>query len=203
MKAGLRLGARELDQLWRYYLLLTARNPDHDLTRIIGLRAVATKHFLDCALVPTLVELPSPLLDIGAGAGFPGVVLSIMRPDLEVILAEERVRKVAFLRDLVAELTLPKARVLPIHVSHTTKLHVSGVITRALETASATLDRCKNLVTRGGKVILMKGPSVDKELRGAARKARRTFELSEDLSYVLPGTPYHRRILVYERTDQA
>ena len=194
------MGARELDMLWRYYVLLEKRNPDHDLTRVTGINAIATKHFLDCAVVPSMVDLSSPLLDIGTGAGFPGVVLKIVKPELHVVLAEERPSKVAFLRELLAELVLGDVEVFPRRVWAKSPLDVSAVITRAVEPVAATLVRCRSLLHSGGLVVFMKGPSVDAELRDAERRSRGAYFLRKDVAYSLPGTSYQRRILAYERT---
>jgi len=194
------MGARELDMLWRYYVLLEKRNLDHDLTRVSGINAIATKHFLDCAVVPSMVDLPSPLLDIGTGAGFPGVVLKIMKPELHVVLAEERPRKVAFLRELLAELALSDVELFARRVWAQSPLDVSAVITRAVEPVLTTLMRCRSFLHPGAVAIFMKGPSVDSELRDAARGSRDAYVLRKDIAYALPGTSYQRRILVYERT---
>lgn len=200
-RGGVSLGAQELDQLWRYYVLLHLRNPDHALTASVGLQDVAIKHFLDCAMVPDFVSLPSPLLDIGSGAGFPGVVLKIMKPELHVVLAEERPRKAAFLRELLAELALSDVEVFARRVWAQSPLDVSAVITRAVEPVLTTLMRCRRFLRPGAAAIFMKGPSVDSELRDAARRSRDAYVLRKDIAYALPGTSYQRRILVYERTS--
>lgn len=191
-----------MDLLWRYYGLLEWRNPDHELTSITGPEAVVTKHFLDCAVVPSLVDLPSPLLDIGTGAGFPGVVLAIMKPDLRVILAEERPRKVAFLRGLVRELLLENVGVYAGRVRGDFPIPVAGVITRAVEPIATTLMRCAGFLSPKARAIFMKGPSVDPELRDAARRARHAYTLCDDIAYLLPGTRFRRRLLVYERATK-
>jgi 16S rRNA (guanine527-N7)-methyltransferase len=201
-RGGVCVGPRELDQLWRYYVLLEKRNHHHGLTRVVGLDAVTDKHFLDCAVVPGLVELPASLLDIGTGAGFPGVVLKIMKPDLHVVLAEERQHKVAFLLELLKELGLDGIEVLPRRVVAGLSISVGGIITRALEPVASTLARCREFLASGGVAIFMKGPSVDDELRDAGRRARGAFVLSGDVAYHLPGTTYRRRIVVYERCAQ-
>ncbi len=193
------MGARELDLLWRYYGLLRARNPDRGLLGAESFRDIALKHFLDCAVVPTMVALPSPLLDIGAGAGFPGIVLAILVPGLHVVLAEERTWKADFLQEAIHALGLHNAQVYPSHVGPGARFSVRAVITRALERIAATLRRCEGFLTPGAQVIFMKGPAVDSELREVARRVKGTYVLRRDLAYVLGGTPYRRRLLVYER----
>lgn len=198
-RAGLQLREDQLDRLWRYHLLLDERNPELDLTRIKGLRNVAIKHFLDCAIVPGLVALPSPLLDIGTGPGFPGIVLKVVQPELDIILAEPRHKRVSFLREVVRELNLVGIEIFPHKVVGDHLQPVAGVITRALETIAATLERVQGVLDPGGFAYFMKGPSVDPELLVARRKLRHVYELVDDMNYVLPGTTYKRRLVVYRR----
>lgn len=196
---GLQLMENQFDLLWRYYVLLERRNPELDLTRIRTFQDIVIKHFLDCAIVAGFVELPSPLLDIGTGAGFPGVVLKIVQPELQIVLAEPRHKRVSFLLELIRELDLSGIETYPHKVVGSLPMEVSGIITRAVEPIVATLNRSVELLAKGGTAIFMKGPSVDPEIRDAARKLRGLFTIEQDIPYVLPGTPYRRRLVVCRR----
>jgi 16S rRNA (guanine527-N7)-methyltransferase len=196
---GLQLTERQFDLLWRYYVLLERRNPELDLTRIRSFQDIVIKHFLDCAIVAGLIELPSPLLDIGTGAGFPGVVLKIVQPELDVVLAEPRHKRVSFLRELIRDLELSGTQIYPHKIVGSLPMQVAGIITRAVEPIVTTLNRSVELLTKGGTAIFMKGPSVDPEIRDAARKLRGLFTIEQDIPYVLPGTPYRRRLVVCRR----
>ena len=92
-ECGLALPEEALQRFWTFHQLLRQRNDELDLTRIRGFESMVLKHYVDCALVPTLVDLPGPVLDIGTGAGFPGIPMKIVRPDLKMILAEEPRKK--------------------------------------------------------------------------------------------------------------
>ena len=70
--AGLSLDEKIVDRFWAFHQLLRQRNEELDLTRIFNFESMVIKHYVDCALVARMVDLPSPLLDIGTGAGFPG-----------------------------------------------------------------------------------------------------------------------------------
>jgi 16S rRNA (guanine527-N7)-methyltransferase len=196
---GLHLTESQFDLLWRYYVLLERRNPEFDLTRIRSFQDVVIKHFLDCAIVAGLTELPSPLLDIGTGAGFPGAILKIVQPELHIILAEPRHKRVSFLRELIRDLALSGIDVYPQKVVGRLPMEVSGLITRAVEPIITTLNRSVELLGKGGTAIFMKGPAVDPEIRDAARKMRGLFSIEQDIPYVLPGTPYQRRLIVCRR----
>ena len=89
-RCGLRLTPAQYDQLWAYHGMLRAANADLNLTRIHNFENMVLKHYVDSLLVLNFLEPPSPLLDMGTGAGLPGIPLKIARPGLEVILAEPR-----------------------------------------------------------------------------------------------------------------
>src|SRR5688500_9185945 len=105
-RSGLKLNKEQLDQLWRYHNLIRNRNQDRDLTRIVEFEQMVVKHYVDCMIVGKFVTLPTPLLDIGTGAGFPGIPLKIRYPHLKITLAEPRPRRVEFLKEAVQKLGL-------------------------------------------------------------------------------------------------
>lgn len=199
-EAGIILDDRQLDLLWRFHLLLRRHTEEYDLTRLRSFRDIVVKHYIDCMIVPTLIELPSPLLDIGTGAGFPGIPLKIIRPECEIILAESRSRRVEFLEQAVKELGLRGIRiygrgVLPGRMGE----KAAGVITRALETAEKTLNRVEYLLEPGGQVILMKGPQSGDEIAEALRLKSESYALNKNISYTLPGTRYRRKLVIFEK----
>lgn len=192
----------QLNHLWIYYRLIETRNPEYDLTRISGLTEIAVKHFIDCALVAELIDVPDSLLDIGTGAGFPGIVLKIMIPDLSLILAEPRPRRIAFLHEVVRELSLDGVEIFERKITgEETGISVTGAITRALETIPATLRRVRSIIPCGGRVIFMKGPAVDDELSRLENDALIDFDCILDLPYLLPTVKHRRRLVVFERRD--
>jgi 16S rRNA G527 N7-methylase RsmG len=104
---------REAELFWKYYCLLRDRNAELDLTRIMGIEATVLKHFIDSAIVLDLVPVRGPLLDIGSGPGFPGAPIAIRRPDLAVILAESRGKRVGFLEEAKRTLQLANVTIYP------------------------------------------------------------------------------------------
>jgi len=191
---------RQLNHLWIYYRLIETRNPEYDLTRISGLTEIAVKHFIDCAMVSEMIELPQSLLDIGTGAGLPGIVLKIMNPCLSLILAEPRPRRIAFLHEVVRELALSEVEIHEQKVTdEDSHFKVDGVITRALETIDATLKRVGGIIPPGGRVVFMKGPAVDDELTRLKKDSIRRFACIQDFSYLLPTTNHRRRLVVFQR----
>ena len=89
-RCGIPLEPAQLDSLWRYHRMLRAANERLNLTRIHNFENMVLKHYVDSLLVLRFEELPSPWIDMGSGPGLPGIPLAIVRPELEVILAEPR-----------------------------------------------------------------------------------------------------------------
>lgn len=200
VRVGFQLNPRQLDLLTRYHAILLDRNRQLNLTRILNLEDMVLKHYADCFLVARyLPELPEPLLDIGSGAGFPGIPLKILFPDLHIILGEGVRKRVNFLREVREELGLEKLDIIGRNIDRDFEYPVNGIITRAVEPIRDTLKRASNCLMPGGLAIFMKGPNVDQEKEDAAKKFPELYLLESDYDYSLPDSPYRRRLLVYRK----
>ncbi len=197
-RADFALSHEALDLLWRYYNLIVEHNEACDLTRIVRFEDFIIKHFVDSMIIDRLIALPPCLLDIGTGAGFPGIPLKIIRPDVSIVLAEQRSKRVEFLRMAVRELGLEGVEVYPHAVTEHTFFHVEGVITRALEHVETTLLRVSHFLPAGGKVIFMKGPAAEGEINTGEAAG---YALVEKKDYLLTGTSYRRCVLVFEKKE--
>ena len=202
-RAGLSLEDHQYKKLWRFHALLRERNKEYDLTRIYQFDSIVQKHYIDCVLVVKLLnrKLPSPLLDIGTGAGFPGIPLKIACPELELILAEGRHKKVQFLREVVETLGLKGVTIYDHKVYASFNLTIQGVITRALESIPRTLARVRRSLLPGGAAIFMKGPHCEEEIEKALIQFPREYKLIQDLAYSIPRSTHHRRLILFERTS--
>ena len=201
-RANLSLEDHQYKQLWMLHTLIREKNDQYDLTRIHQFDSMVQKHYIDCVLVAKLLSwnLPSPLLDIGTGAGFPGIPLKIACPGLQLILSEGRHRRVQFLREAVKTLGLEGVTIYDHKVHASVNLNVRGVITRALESIPKTLSRARKSLLPGGRAIFMKGPHCDEEVRQARLHFAGEYELIQDLSYSIPRSTHHRRLILFERT---
>jgi 16S rRNA (guanine527-N7)-methyltransferase len=133
------------------------------------------RHLLNCAVVEELVAPNARVIDVGSGAGLPGVVLAIARPDLTVVLIEPMARRAAFLSEVVAALGLDHTKVVRARAEECARgrdrLEPADIVTAR---AVAPLDRlaawCLPLVTVGGRLLALKGESAADEVsthRGA------------------------------------
>jgi len=201
VRHGVRISDGVLDKLWRYHQLLRKNNGDLDLTRLIGFETIAQRHYADCLILHGMMKgrWPSPLVDIGSGAGFPGLMIKLVSPETEIILAEPRPRRVAFLETVIRELGLKGISVFGHKfTSKSFSVPVQGAITRAFESIAITLPRLGNSLAVGGRAIFMKGPGVDEEL--LEEPVPSNYKLVKDERYRIPNTTLDRALLVFERT---
>jgi 16S rRNA (guanine527-N7)-methyltransferase len=198
-RSGLRLSPTQLEQFWRFHELLRRRNAELDLTRLHSFDSMVLKLYIDSALVATLVDLPSPLLDLGTGAGFPGIPLKIVRPDVRLILAEAKHKRVAFLREVVAHLGLKGVDIVPHRIGRRLEQPPAAVITRAVETMQATLARVSPWLPLGSRVLFMKGPESQEEVETVRHDFAADYCIRLDRRYSIPQSPHQRRLVVVER----
>lgn len=202
LKCGIQLDHRQLKCLWMYHGLLREYNPILNLTRIRNFKNMVLKLYADALLPANMLDLPSPLLDLGTGPGMPGIPLKIYRPHLEILLAESREKRADFLRHAVDHLKLTDIRVVAGRITPRFEEPVAGVITRAVETIARTLERISGCLDRDGRVIFMKGPHCDAEITAASAAFSNTYALVIDRQYGIPHTAHQRRLLVYRRLDE-
>jgi 16S rRNA (guanine527-N7)-methyltransferase len=196
---GIELSPVQLHQFWTYHRLLRTHNQELGLTRIHNFTSMVLKLYIDSVLPGTLTALPSPILDIGTGPGMPGIPLKIMYPHLRVLLAESRQRRVGFLEKAVEALGLKNVQIVPRSISEDYDRLVDGVITRAVESISATLHRVGNCLKQNGHAIFMKGPGCDKEIEAAVKEFSEDYRLVHDHAYRIGVTEHERRLVIFER----
>lgn len=127
------------------------------------------RHLLNCAVVSELLPERGTLVDIGSGAGLPGVVLAMLRPSLQVTLLEPLLRRSVFLEECVAELGLSNATVVRARAEEKAAAHIKADIATAR--AVAPLDRLAGWAVRllrpGGELLAIKGQSAAEEIAAA------------------------------------
>jgi 16S rRNA (guanine527-N7)-methyltransferase len=169
LKAGLELEPRELERLVWLHRLLLRRNHELDLTRIEDPRSIVVKHFVDSALAAGLIESRGVMMDLGSGAGFPGLPMAILRPDWRLLLAEPRARRLAFIEEAVELLGLANVEVHPHKVTAAFRGAIDSLVARDFGPSPAIVQLAAAVLPPGGRLHLMKGPAVDRELAEAAR----------------------------------
>ncbi|MFC5930607.1 16S rRNA (guanine(527)-N(7))-methyltransferase RsmG [Cryobacterium melibiosiphilum] len=132
-----------------------------------------SRHILNCAVVAPLLR-PGVVGDVGSGAGLPGLVLAILRPDVTFVLIEPMERRVAWLSDQVAALglqnvTVTRARAEEVHPEYP----FDQVTARAVSAFRTLIPLTAPLLRPGGELVLMKGAKAEDEIEGAAKAIRK------------------------------
>lgn len=190
-------------QLAHFYRLLMENQEKENFTRLLKIRDIGIRHFIDCLIIKDLVKLKFPLIDVGTGPGFPGIPLKIIYPDEKIILAEGVQRRVEFLKNVREKMDLKNLDIIGRNINPYFAYPVQGVITRAVEDVRNTLKNVLSCLQTGGQVYLMKGPGVDPEIKVAAEEVGEFYRLDQDIAYDLPQTTHHRRLLVYTKIKMA
>jgi 16S rRNA (guanine527-N7)-methyltransferase len=132
------------------------------------------RHLLNCAVVARLVPERCVLADLGSGAGLPGIVLALVRPECEVLLVEATGRRAAFLSECVTELALPRVQVVQGRAEDLAGEISADVVTaRAVAPLGKLAGWAVGLCRPGGTVLAIKGASARAETTRAARELRR------------------------------
>jgi 16S rRNA (guanine527-N7)-methyltransferase len=198
---GLKLPPATLDHLQIYLEELQVWNARTNLTGLKNPRDMVIKHFLDSLAVLPFVGATASLVDLGSGAGFPGLVLKLARPSLALTLVESRQKKAAFLEYLVSRLRLAGVEVVQTHLTPSLarkwEPKVDAVVSRATFLLPRLLELAAPLLAPGGLVLALKSVHLTGLELETARSACPLLglELLEPHTYQLPisGEP---RLLV-------
>jgi len=132
-----------------------------------------SRHILNCAIVAPLLR-PGLVGDVGSGAGLPGLVLAIARPDVNFVLIEPMERRVAWLNDQIKSLGLTNVTVVRSRAEDARLAHpLDQVTARAVSAFSKLIPLTAPLVRPGGELILMKGAGAQREVEAAAKPIRK------------------------------
>ena len=171
------LTGTQLDQLDAFAQILVDYNQKVNLTAITDPEGIEDKHFLDSLLFASQPEVAGRMVDVGAGAGFPGIVTKIYKPELELTLMEPTGKRVEFLKYACAQLGLTVWR---------EQFDLASA--RAVAALPMLAEYCLPLVKVGGNFLAMKGASGEEELaaaRGAIKKLGGAYKETRTLH--LPG----------------
>ena len=133
------------------------------------------RHIANCLPITTLIPAESKIVDIGSGAGLPGIVIALARPDLTVTLIEPLQRRVDFLNEVVAELELPITVIRG--KAESVKKGFDVVTARAVAPLPKLLPMSWHLVKAGGSLLAMKGESAQEEIEQTPEQKRSTTTL--------------------------
>lgn len=217
-EAGLSFTPLQLEQFSRYYELLVETNKVMNLTAITEESEVVTKHFIDSmAIVKAIVKNENvsretlsgkTLIDVGTGAGFPGLVLKIVFPELKVTLSDSLQKRLRFLEDVIAKLGLQEVET--IHgraedLGHQKNLRESFDFStsRAVANMSTLSEYDLPFVKKDGCFIAYKSGEVGEELTAAESAIRKLGgKLEQEVEYMLPESDIRRSLITIRKAKE-
>ena len=210
LTAGLReLGVAECpsaaDNLLRYSEILREKNKVMNLTAITDPTEIVTRHFLDCAALAPYMPQDGRVLDVGTGAGFPGIPLKIAFPEVEVVLLDSLNKRVKFLNEVIGQLGLSKITAIHGRAEDFARQkeyreQFDLVVSRAVANLSSLSEYCLPYVKVGGRFVSYKSGKLNEEL-AAAQKAIHVLggEAKEPVYFQLTGTEDERSFVCIEK----
>jgi 16S rRNA (guanine527-N7)-methyltransferase len=197
LRAGLPLNPSELEKFVLLDRLLLEKTEELDLTRIESGNAIIKKHYIDSAIAAEyLMGDTSFLMDLGTGAGFPGIPIAIRRPGLRLLRAEPRLKKLSFLDEAIGLLGLENVELYPHKVGPRFDRPVDGIISRDFLPLAGTLELCSQILKPGNRLYLMKGQNAGRQLKEAAKiKCYTEFTDLEKIPYTLDSGKTSRFIV--------
>ena len=167
----------QLDLLDKYAELLVSYNEKVNLTAITSPEGIEDRHFADSLLFAAQPEVEGKMVDVGTGAGFPGIVAKIYKPDLQLTLMEPTGKRVDFLKYVCAELGLTGVEFAKERAEEAARKvwreQFDIASARAVAALPVLSEYCLPLVKVGGWFIAMKGPEADAEAKAAANALKK------------------------------
>lgn len=197
---GVDVSEKDVDLFFKYLENLKNWNEKINLTSIKDDRGIIVSHFLDSISIAPIIEDEKKVLDIGSGAGFPGIPLKIVRPGLEVTMLDSVNKKVSFMNDTIRKLGIEGIKAVwgraEESQSNITLHHFDYVVCRAVGSISDTLKLSSPYVSEDGVIVLMRGKGGSEEWNTTIQDVENEFELVDFKDLTLPIGDLKRIILV-------
>lgn len=195
------------EQFSMFYELLVEWNKVMNLTTITEFDDVVEKHFLDSVALGVYYNLNQKLtlVDVGTGAGFPGIPLKIMYPELQIVLADSLKKRVGFLDEVILQLKLENisavhGRVEDLAQKKEYREQFDLCVSRAVANLASLSEYCLPFLKEGGTFVAYKSADIEDEAEGA-QKAIHILggKLKEVYKFQLPDTEYQRSFVIVDK----
>ena len=202
---GVRFSVEQMDKFYKYMNLLIEWNEKINLTAIIEPNEIILKHFIDSITILKDIKDGSIVVDVGTGAGFPGIPLSIMNPTLKITLVDSLNKRLIFLQEVINELDLKNVELVHARVEefgrnkkYREKFDVAT--SRAVANLATLSEYLLPLVKINGKAISMKAGNASQEIEDA-KKAIKTLggNINNIEEFNLPQSDIGRTIIIIDK----
>lgn len=205
--AAFGLPVENIPALAAYAAMLAEKNKVMNLTAITNPADVARFHFLDSAALLTLADFHGKsAVDVGTGAGFPGLPLRILEPSLQLTLLDAQNKRVNFLREACGALGLENVECVHARAEEFAADHREAfdfAVSRAVAALPVLAELCLPLVKVGGYFLAMKSVDTGEELNAAGRAVQMLGgRLEKPVDYTIPGTDVRHRLVAIEKIQK-
>ena len=198
----------DIEQFYNYMKLLLEWNEKINLTAITDPKEIIVKHFIDSLTIAKYIPQGATLVDVGTGAGFPGIPLKICRKDVKITLVDSLNKRIKFLEDVIQQLNLKDIETIHTRAEEFGKNskyreRFDVATSRAVANLATLSEYLIPLVKINGKCICMKGPDIEEELE-KGKKAIKILggNISKVDSFELPNTDIKRTILIVDKVEK-
>ena len=201
---GITPDAKAVERLKTYFEYLEERNRVMNLTAISGTEDVARLHFLDCAALLKVCDFEDKkVIDVGTGAGFPGMVLKTVQPGMDITLLDSLNKRIDFLSEVCNKLALDGVQCVHARAEEIPEERRAAydiAVSRAVARLGTLCELCLPYLRVGGVFIAMKGPDCDTEVE-EAKSAMQLLgaQLKDIVRYTIPGTDITHAAVVIEK----
>ena len=200
-----KINNNQLEMFYKYMQLLLKWNEKINLTAITDENEIILKHFVDSLTVLKYIKENDKIIDVGTGAGFPGIPIAIMMPNVKITLLDSLNKRINFLNEVIKELDLKNVETIHSRsedcgkdMLYREKYDIA--IARAVANLSTLSEYLLPFVKIGGKMICMKGSEIEEELKNAqyAIKVLGGKIIARD-EFTLPESDIKRNIIIVEK----
>ena len=198
---------KQIEQLMKYYDLLIEKNKVMNLTAITDLNEVMTKHFLDSVLISNILDMSdyNTLVDVGTGAGFPGIPIMILFPHLKVTLIDSLNKRLKFLNDVISKLELDgietvHGRAEDLGHNDLYREKYDLCVSRAVANLSTLSEYCIPFIKKDGVFASYKASDSEEEINNSKNAIKILGgSISKICENDLPGTEVKRNIVIIKK----
>lgn len=207
-KVNIEIDNKKEEQFYNYMKLLLEWNEKINLTAITEQNDIILKHFIDSITINKYIEQSNSIIDIGTGAGFPGIPLKIMNQNKKITLVDSLNKRINFLNEVCKEISLENIQCIHARAEELAsdleyRQNYETVVSRAVARLNVLIEYMLPFVKKGGLCICMKGPNIDGELE-EAKNAIKVLggKIKSVESFFLPDSDIERNVIIIEKVAE-